>query len=158
MNVIVGLYRKLSAKELMFWTVVLKTLESPLDCKEIQPVNPKWNPSYIFIGRTVAEAETQILWPHDVKSWLFGKDPKARKDWRREEKELTEAEMVGWHHRLDGHKFEQAPGVVDGQGSLLYCSPWDRKESDRMSDWTELKNFHITLQHLVWIENFSIDG
>ena len=107
-----------------FWTVVLeKTLESPLDCK-IKPVNPKGNEPWIFIGRTDAEAETPIFWPPDSKNWFFGKDPDAGKDWRQEEKGTTEDEMVGWHHRLDGRKFELAPGVVDGQGSLVYCSPW----------------------------------
>ena len=90
-----------------FWTVVLeKTLESPLDYKEMKPVNPKGNKSWIFVGKTDAEAETPILWPPDVKNWLIGKDPDAGKDWRREEKGTTEGEMVGWHHRLDGHQFK----------------------------------------------------
>ena len=118
-------------KNLCFWTVVLeKTLESPLDFKEIKPVNPKGNQSWIFIGRIDAGAETPILWPPDVKNWLIGKDPDAGKDWRQEEKGTTEEEMVGWHHQFDGHEFEQAPGVGDGQGSLVSCSPWGRKESD----------------------------
>ena len=112
-------------KNWCFWTVVLeKTLESPLDCKEIQAVYPKGNESWIFIGRTDAKAETPILWPPDAKNWLIGKDPDAGKDWRQEEKGMTEDEMVGWHHRLDGPKFEQALGVGHGQGSLTYCSPW----------------------------------
>ena len=112
-------------KNWSFWTVVLeKTLESPLDCKEIQPVHPKGNKSWIFIGRTNAEAETLILWPLDVKNWFIGKDPDAEKDWRQEEKGMTEDEMVGCHHRLDRHKFEQGPGVGEGQGSLACCSPW----------------------------------
>ena len=90
-----------------FWTVMLeKTLASPLDCTEIQPVKPKGNQSWIFIGRTDAEAEPPILWPPDAKNWLFGKDPVAGKDWRQEEKGTTEDEMVGWHHWLDGHEFE----------------------------------------------------
>ena len=94
-------------KNWCFWTVVLeKTLESPLDCREIQPVHPKWNQSWIFIGRTDAQAETPILWPPDAKNWLNGKDPDAGKDWSQEEKAMTEDEMVGWHHRLDGHVFE----------------------------------------------------
>ena len=94
-------------KNWCLWTVVLeKTLESPLDCKEIQPVHPKGNQSWIFIGRTDAEAETPVLWPPDVKSWLIGKDPDAGKGWRREEKGTTDDEMVGWHHRLNGHEFE----------------------------------------------------
>ena len=112
-------------KNWCFWTVVLeKTLESPLDCKEIQPVNPKGNQSWIFIGRTDAEAETLILWPPDSRNWRTGKDPDAGKDWRQEEKRTTEDEMVGWHHWLDGHEFEQAPVVGDGQRSRVCCSPW----------------------------------
>ena len=94
-------------KNWCFWTVVLeKSLESPLDCKEIQPVHPKGDQSWIFIGRTDAEAETPILWPPDVKKWLIGKDPDAGKDWRWEEKGMTKDEMVGWHHQLNGHEFE----------------------------------------------------
>ena len=104
--------------------VLEKTLESPLDCKEIQPVNPKGNQSWIFIGRTDAEAETPILWPPDVKNWLIGKDTDAGQDWRQEEKRMPEDEMVGWHHRLDGHEFEHALGVGDGQGSLVCCRSW----------------------------------
>ena len=115
-------------KNWCFWTVVLeKTLESPLDCKQIQPVNPKRNKSWIFIGRTDAEAETPTLWPHDGKNWLTGKDPDAGKDWRQEEKGMTEDEMVGWYHQLNGHKFEQALGVGEGQGNLAFCSPWVTK-------------------------------
>ena len=123
-----------------FWTVVLeKTLESPLDSKEIKPVHPKGNQSWIFIGRTAAEAETPILWPPDAKNWLIGKDPDAGKDWRQEEKGMTEDQMVGWHHRLNGHEFEQAPGV-DGQENLACCSPWACKKSDMTEwlNWTEL--------------------
>jgi len=124
-----------------FWTVVLeKTIESPLDSKEIQPVHLKGNQSWIFNGRTDAEVEAPILWPPDVKNWLSGKDP-AGKDWRQEEKGMTEDEMVGWHHQLDGHKFEQDPGVVDGQGSLTRSSSWGHKESDTTEklNWTELR-------------------
>ena len=114
-----------------FWTVVLeKTLESPLDCKEIQPVHPKGNQSWIFIGRTDAEAEEPILWPPDVNNWLIRKDPDAGKDWRQEEKGMTGDEMVGWHHQLDRPKLEQTPGVGEGQGSLACHSPWDWKEPD----------------------------
>ena len=117
-------------KNWCFRTVVLeKTLERPLNCMEIKPVSPKGNQPWIVIGRTDAEAETPILWPPDAKSWLIGKDPDAGKDWGQEEKGATEAEMVGWHHRLDGHEFEQALGVGDGQGSLACCRPWGRKES-----------------------------
>ena len=105
-----------------FWTVVLeKTLESPLDSKEIQPVHPKGNQSWIFIDRTDAEAKAQLVWPPTVKNWLVGKDPDAGKDWRQEEKGITDDEMVGWHHRLNGHEFEQDLGVGDGQGSLACC-------------------------------------
>ena len=112
-------------KNWCFWIVVLeKTLESPLDCKEIQPVNPKGNQSWIFTGRTDAKAETPILWPINAKNWLIRKDPDAGKDWRQEEKRVTEDDMVAWHHRLNGDEFEQAPGVGEGQGSLAYCSPW----------------------------------
>jgi len=114
-----------------FWTVVLeKTLESSLDCKEIQPVNLKGNQSWIVSGRTDTEAETPILQPPDVKNWLLGKNPDAGKDWRKEEKRMTDDEMVGWHHWLDVREFEQALGIGDGQGSLACCSPWSLKESD----------------------------
>ena len=117
------------------WTVVLeKTLESPLDSKEIQPVHPKGNQSWIFIGRTDAEAETPILCPPNAKSQLIGKDPDAGKDWRQEEKGTTEYEMVGWHHRLNGHGFVWTPGVGDGQGGLACCGSWGHKESD-MTEW-----------------------
>ena len=126
-------------KNWCFPTVVLeKTLESPLDCKEIKPVHPKGKQSWIFIGRTYAEAEAPILWQPDEKSRLTWKDPDAGKDWRQEEKGMTEDEMVGWHHRLDRHEFEQAPGVNHGQGGLACCSPWGRKESDmtEQQNWT----------------------
>ena len=105
--------------ELWCWTRLL----SPLDCKEIKPVNPKGIQSWIFFGRTDAEAEASILWPPDGKSWLIGKDPDAGKDWRQEEKETTEDEMVGWHHQLNGHESEQTPGDSEGQGSLVCCGP-----------------------------------
>ena len=106
-------------KNWCFWTVVLeKTLESSLDCKEIQLVHPKGDQSWIFIGRTDTEAESPILWPPDAKNWLIGKDPDAFKDWRQEEKGMTDDEMIGWHHQLNGHKFMYAPGIGDGQGSL----------------------------------------
>ena len=118
-------------KNRCFWTVVLeKTLESPLDCKEIKPVNPKGNQSWIFTGRINAKAEAPILWPPNMKSQLIRKDPDAEKDWRQEEKGITEDEMVGWHHRLNGHDLGQTPGDSGGQGSLACCSPWGRKESD----------------------------
>ena len=130
----------LALKNHCFWPVVLeKTLESALDCKEVQPVHPKGNQSWIFIGRTDAIAEVLILWPADAQSWLIGKDPDAGKDWRQEEKGMTENEMVRWHHRLDGHEFEQVLGVGDGQGKLVCCSPWGHKESDTTEwlNWTE---------------------
>ena len=113
---------------------------SPLDCKEIQPVHLKGNQSWIFIGKTDAEVETPIVWPSDAKNWLIGKDPDAGKDQRQEEKGMTEDEMVGEHHWLNGHEFEQAPGVGDGQGSLACCSSWDHKESDMTEqlNWTEV--------------------
>ena len=118
-------------KNWYFWTVVLqKTLESLLDCMEIQPVHPKGNQSWIFIGRTDAEVEAPMLWPPDVKNWLIWKAPDAGKDWRWEEKGMTEDEMVGWHHWLDGHEFEQALGVGDGQGGLVCCCLWGHKESE----------------------------
>ena len=130
-------------KNWRFWTVVLeKTLESPLDSKEIKPVNPKGNQPWMFIGRTDAEAEALILRPPDVKIWLIRKDSNSGKDWRQEEKGTTEDEMVGWHHWLDGQEFEQTPGVADGQGSLVCCNPWGCKESDTTEqlNWTEWSN------------------
>ena len=129
-------------KNWCFWTVVLeKTLESPFDCKEIPPVHPKGDQSWVFIGRTDIEAETPILWPPHAKSWLIGKDPDAWKDWRQEEKGMTEDEMVGWHHRLNGHEFGWTPAVGDGQGGLMCCNPWGQKESDTTEwpNWVELK-------------------
>ena len=127
-------------KNWCFWTVVLeKTLESPLDCKEIKQVNPKGNQSWIFIGRTDAEVEAPILWPPDAKSQLIRKDPDAGKDWRQEDKRATEDAMVGWHHQLNGHEFEQALGVGDGQGGLACYSPWGCKESDMTElNWAPL--------------------
>ena len=109
---------------LCFWTVLEKTLESPLDSNEIKQVNPKRNSSWIFIGRTEAEAEHPVLWPPDAKSQLFGEDCDAGKDRRLEEKEMTMAEIVEWHHWLDGHEFEQTPGDRGGQRNLVCCSPW----------------------------------
>ena len=143
-------------KNWCFWTVVLEeTLESSLDCKEIQPVHPKGDQSWIFIGRTDAEAEALILWPPDVKYWLIWKDPDSGKDWRQEEKATTEDEMVGWHHWLDGHEFEQALGVGDGQGSLMCCSPWGHKESNMTEwlywlNWTYVGYFHLLAIMLLW--------
>ena len=124
-------------KNWCFWTMMLeKTLESPLDCKEIQPVYLKGNQSWILTGRTDPENEAPILWASDAKNWVIGKDLDAGKDWR-QKKGTTEDEMVGWHHQLYGHEFEQALEVGDGQGSLACCSPWGCKELD-MTEWTEL--------------------
>ena len=116
-----------------------KILESPLDCKEIQPVHPKGNQSWISVGRTDAEAETPILWPPDAKNWHIGKDLDAGKGWRREEMGTTEDEMVGWYLGLDGHEFEQALGAGEGQESRACCSPWGHKRSDTTEwpNWTE---------------------
>ena len=142
-------------KNWCFWTVVLaKTLESPLDCKEIQPVNPKGNQSWMFIGRTDAEAETPILWSPDAKNWLIGKDPDAGKDWRQEEMGTTEDEMVGWHHQLNGHEFEWTPGVGDGQGGLVCCSSRGcRVGRTEWLNWTELKIFNYALSSFNKREN-----
>ena len=128
-------------KNWCFWTVVLeKTLESPLDCKEIKLVHPNGNQSWMFIGRTDAEAKTPILWPPDVKNWLIGKDPDAGKDWRQEEKGTTEDEMVGCHHQLDGHEFEQALGVGDIQ-EAWHASVHGIAESDMTGQlkWTDIE-------------------
>ena len=131
-------------KNWCFRTVVLeKTLKSPFDCKEIQPVHPRGDQSWIFMRRTDAEAETPILWPPDVKSWLIWKDPDAGKDWRQEEKGTTEDEMAGWHHGLAGLEFEQALGAGDSQGGLVCCSLWGHQESD-------------TTERLNWTENIDI--
>ena len=128
-------------KNWCFQVVVLeKNLEIPLDCKEIKSVNSKGNQPWIFIGSTVAEAGSPILWPPDVKNWLIGKDPHAGK----EEKGIIENEMVGWHYRLDGLEFEQAPGDGDGQGSLVFCSPQVRKESD-ITEWLNSNNMGTEL-------------
>ena len=127
-------------KNWCFGTVVLeKTLESPLDWKEIQPVHPKGDQSWVFIGRTDAKAETPILWPPHVKSWLIGKDPDDSRDWGQEEKGMVEHEMAGWHHRLDGHEYEWTPGVGDAQGGLACCNSWGHKESDTTEqlNWTD---------------------
>ena len=128
-------------KNWCFWTVVFeKTHESLLDSKEIQPAHPKGAQSWVFIGRTDTKAETPILWPPDVKSWLTWKDPDAGKDWGQEEKGTTENEMVGWHHQLNGRWFGWTPGVGDGQGGLACCCSWGRKESD-------------TTERLNWIDS-----
>ena len=118
--------------------VLEKTLESPLDCREIQPVHPKRDQSWVFIGRIDVETETPILWPPDAKSWFIWKDPDAGKDWRQEEKGTTEDEMVGWHHQLNGHRTGWTPGVDDGHGGLMCCGSWGCKELDTTErlNWT----------------------
>ena len=125
--------------------VLEKTLESPLDCREIQPVHPKGDQSWVFIGRIDVEAETLIPWLPDMKSWLIGKDPDAGKDWGLEEKWMTEDEMVGWYHRLNGHEFGWTPGVGDRQGGLVCCSSWGCKELDTTEqlNWT-LKTHYLS--------------
>ena len=128
-------------KNWCFWNVVLeKTLESRLDCKQIQPVHSKGDQSWVFIGRTDAEAETPVLWQPLVKNWLIRKDSDAGRDWGQEEKGTTEDEMAGWHHRLDGHGFGWTPEVGVGQGGLACCNSWGRQESDTTErlNWTEV--------------------
>ena len=128
-------------KNWCFWIVVLeKTLESPLDCKEIQPVHSKGDQSWVFFGRNDAKAETPVLWPPHAKSWLIGKDSDAGRDWGWEEKWMTEDEMAGWHHWLDGQEFEWILGAGDGQGGLVCCNSWVAKSRTRLSDWTELNS------------------
>ena len=133
-----------------FWTVVLeKTLESPLDCKEIQPVHPKGDQSWVFIGRTDVEAETQLLWPPDSESCLIWKDPDAGKDWGQEEKGTTEDEIVGWHHRLNGHGFGWTLGVGDGQGGWCAVVHGVAKSQTRLSNWSEVSEW-ASLEPLLW--------
>ena len=133
-------------KNWCFWPVVLeKTLESPLDCKEIQPVHSREDQPWVFFGRNDAKAETPVLWPPHVKSWLIGKDCDAGTDWGQEEKGTTEDEMGGWHHWLDGREFEWTPGV--GDGGLVCCDSWVTKSRTWLSDWTEL---NWKWDNLVW--------
>ena len=130
-------------KNWCFWTVLLeKTLESPLDCKKIKPINPKEKQPWVFIGRT--DAEAPIFWPPDMKSQLIENDPDLGKERRQEEKGMTVDEMVGWHHWLNGHEFEQALGDGDEQGSLVCCSAWGHKESD-MTEWLNNNNKPLEL-------------
>ena len=141
MDVRVGLWSRLNAEELTLWTVVLeKTLESPLDCKEVQPVQSKGDQSWVFFGRNDAKAETLVLWPPHEKCWLIGKDSDSGRDWGQEEKGTTEDEMAGWHDHLDGREFEWTLGVGDGQGAQTCCDSWGCKESDMTErlKWTEL--------------------
>ena len=153
MNVRVGLFRKLSAENWCFWTVVLeKTLESPLDYKEIKPVHPKRNQSWKFVGKTDAEAETLILWPPDMKNRLVRKDLDAGKDWR-QEKGITEDEMVGWDYQLKERDFVQTPGDGEGQGNLACCSPSGLKESDTTEPLNNKKNMLFRTET---VENHSL--
>ena len=138
------------SKNWCFWTVVFMTLESPLLCKEIKPVNPRGNLSWIFIGWTDAEAEAPILWPPDVKNWPIRKNPDAGKDWRQEEKGTTEDEIVGWLYWLNGHEFEQGLGDGEGQGSLACYSPWDCKKSD-MTEWLNNKTTAFAVYIVVFV-------
>ena len=144
-------------KNRCFGTVVLeRALGISLDCKEIQQVHPKGNQSWILIGRTDSEAETPILWPPDGKSWLIWKDPEAGKDWRQEEKGMTEDKMVGWHHWLNGHEFEQALGVGDGQGSLSCRSPWGHRVGHDWAtevNWTEWLHLNLITSSKTWFPN-----
>ena len=131
-------------KNWCFWTVVLeKTLESPLDCKEIKPVHPKGNQSWIFIGRTEAKAEIPILWPPDMKNWLIGTDPDVGKDWRQVEKGMMEDEMVGWHHQLHGYEFEQAQDLVMDRKACCAIVHGNTKTWTQLSDWTEIIDSYI---------------
>ena len=139
-----------ATKNRCFWTVVLeKTLKSPLDCKEIQPVHSKGDQSWVFFGRTNTKAETAVLWPPHAKSWLIRKDSDAGRDWGQEEKGMTEEEMAGWHHWLDGREFEWTLEDGDGQGGLVCCDSWGHKESDTTEwlNWTKLNlnNGYIVL-------------
>ena len=141
----------LALKNWCFWTVVLeKTLESPLDYKEIQPVHPKGDQSWVFIGRTDVEAETPILWPSDVKSWFIWEDPDAGK-----KKGTTEDVMVGWHHRLNGHGFGWTLGVGDGQGGLASCSSWGLKESDT-TEWLNWTDWLLQYLPRSWLKSPSV--
>ena len=154
--------QRINAFELWcFWTE--KTLESPLDCKEIKPVNPKGNHPWTYTGRTNAKAEAPILWPPDVKNWLFGKDSDAGRDWGQEEKVMPEDEMAGWHHRLNGREFEWTPGVGDWQGSLVCYIPWSCRVGHNWVtelNWTELNLIHegssLKTPHLLIPSHFGV--
>ena len=139
MDVRVGLWRRLSTEELMLLNCGVGEYESPLDCKEIQPVHSEGDQPWDFFGRTDAKAETPVLWPPHVKSWLIGKDSDAGRDWGQKEKGTTEDEMAGWHHWLNGCESQWTPGVGDGQGGLACCDSWGRKESD-------------TTERMIWSE------
>ena len=141
------------SKNWFFWTVVLeKTLDRPLDCKEIQPVHSEGDQPWDFFGRNDAKAETPILWPPPVKSWLIGKHPDAGRDWGQEEKGTTEDEMAGWHHRLNGREFEWTPGFGDGQGGLVCCDSWGRKDLD-MTEWLNWLTKEYLMLTFIWMVN-----
>ena len=141
-------------KNWCFWIVVLeKTLESPLDCKEIQPVHSKGDQPWVFFGRTDAKGETPVLWPPHAKIWLIGKDPDAGRDWGQEEKGMTQDEMAGWHHGLDGRECDCTPGVGDEEGGLVCCDSRGCKELDMTSDWTELK---LLLMLVFWLPPMNL--
>ena len=142
---------------LCLWTVALeKTLESPLDCKEIQPVHSEGDQPWDFFGRNDAKAETPVLWPPHAKHWLIGKDSDAGRGWGQEEKGTTEDEMAGWHHRLDAHLFGWTPGVGDGQGGLVCCKHGVAKSRTQLSDWTELKNTQWETSFILLEGNVSL--
>ena len=141
----------------MLLTVVLeKTLKSPLDCKEIQPVHPKGNQSWIFIGRTDVEAETPIVWPPDAKKWLIWKDPDSVKDWRQEEKGMTEDEMVGWHHRCDGHQLSKLQQLVMDREAWRVAVHAVAMSWTRLRDWTELNWVVIMNRYQTIMENHQL--
>ena len=153
MDVRVGLEERWALKNWCFWTVVLeKTLESPLDCKEIQPVHSEGDQSWVFFGRNDAKAEIPVLWPPHAKSWLIGKDPDAGRDCGQEEKGTTEDEMGGWHHRLNGRLFEWTQGVGDRQGGLVCCNSWGRRESDMTEwlNWMIIKKGWLSISLIKW--------
>ena len=143
-------------KNWCFWTVVLdKTLESPLDCKEIQPVHSEGDQPWDFFGKNDAKAETPVLWPPHARSWLIGKDSDAGRDWGQEEKGTTEDEMAGWHHWLNGRESEWTPGIGDGQGGLACCDSWGRKESDATE---RLNRTELKLVYCIYVSDaFSIN-
>ena len=164
MYVRVGLWRKLNAEELMLLNCgVGEDSWESLDCKEIQPLHSKGDQSWVFFGRTEAKPETPILWPPHAKSWLTGKDSDAGRDWGQEEKGMTEDEMAGWHHRLDGHEFEWTPGIGDGQGGLACCYSWGRKESDTTElNWERLplyvRRWSVFFLNLELVTTFILQG
>ena len=148
MDVRIGLWRKLSAEELMLLNCgVGEDSWESFGVQEVQPVHPKADQSWVFFGRTDVEAETPILWPPDVKSWLIGKDPDAGKDWGQEKEGTTENKMVAWHHWLNGHRFGWTLGVGDGQGGLVCCCSWGCKELDMTEwlNWTDLSHSHLLI-------------